>query len=215
MSFGGGPVLFHECDAAEAHFEICAELFFRQIAFKPPSLFAFAVEDEHGRRPDCVESVEISGVLFYMHPERDEVFVNVRRQTGVAVRLVLEPLTGTSGRCGAEIDEQRFILILSLLQCLVGVFDPVYGHIRPPFFDLYMPIIANRGKRAEKKSSCLAETTEAGRDSSRCFGQLEATSTLIIVVRTVGRVCCRKIIENTQAVSVGIGGCELVKAPGL
>jgi hypothetical protein len=82
-----------------------------------------------------------------MHPERDEVFVNVRRQTGVAVRLVFEPLTGASGGRRAEVDKQRFFLLLSLGQGGVGVFVPIYGHKLPPFFELYMPIIAKPGLR--------------------------------------------------------------------
>ena len=60
-----------------------------------------------------------------MNAKRDKILFNKRRQTGVFVRLFFEPLTSASGRRRAEIDEQRFVLSLRLLQSLVGVFDPV------------------------------------------------------------------------------------------
>ena len=60
--------------------------------------------------------------------ERDKIVIYKGRQTGVAVRLVFEPLTRASGRCGAEIYQQRFVLFFSFLERLIGVFDPVDGH---------------------------------------------------------------------------------------
>ena len=63
-----------------------------------------------------------------MHPKRDEVFVNQRCQTGIAIRLVFVPLTRPSGRRGAEIYKKRSALFFRGVQCLIGIFDPIYGH---------------------------------------------------------------------------------------
>ena len=60
-----------------------------------------------------------------MNSERDKIIFDIRRQTGVIVRLVFEPLTGSSGRCRAEIDQQRLVFILGFGDGLVGIFDPV------------------------------------------------------------------------------------------
>lgn len=115
MHFGRRPVLFHERDTGESEFEIYMEFFTRQISLETSALVTSRVHHENGRRPDRVEAVEIFSVIFYVDVERYKVFVDVGRQTGIAVRLVLESLAGTSGGCGAEIDQQRFILIFGLV----------------------------------------------------------------------------------------------------
>ena len=91
------------------------EFFTRQISLETPTFVPRRVHHENGRRPDRVEAVKSFGVVFYVDVERYEVFVDVGHQTGIAVRLVLESLAGTSSRCGAEIDQQRFVLILGLV----------------------------------------------------------------------------------------------------
>lgn len=69
--------------------------------------------------------MKVARIFLDVNVERDEICFDVRRQTGIAVRLVLESLTCASGRSSAEIDEQRFVLFLSSIQCLVGIGDPV------------------------------------------------------------------------------------------
>jgi hypothetical protein len=59
----------------------------------------------------------------------DESFVYERRQTGVCIRLVLEPLASASGGRGTEINQQRFVLIFSLRQRLIGICDPFDWHL--------------------------------------------------------------------------------------
>ena len=136
-AFGLGPFFFHERDAGEAHFEKCLEIVFRQIAFQPPAFAAFRFHYQNGRCPDGTEAFEIARIFFDMHPERDKIFVDERCQTGIAVRLVFEPLTSTSGRRSAEIDEQRFVLFFRGVQCLIGIFDPIYGHLCNLLIGLY------------------------------------------------------------------------------
>jgi hypothetical protein len=63
-----------------------------------------------------------------VHPERDEIFVDERRQTGVGIRLVFEPLAGPSGGRRAKVDQERLILIFCGLERLIGVFDPIDRH---------------------------------------------------------------------------------------
>ena len=75
-----------------------------------------------------MEASEIFRILFDVNAQGNKIFVDERRQTGVFVRLVFEPLTGPSGGCRAEINKQWFILLFGLLQRFVGVFDPIYGH---------------------------------------------------------------------------------------
>jgi hypothetical protein len=94
---------------------MCTEFFFGQVTFKAPAFFAVGVQDEDGRCPECVETPEVFGIFLDVNAKRDEVLVDERRQTGVAVRLVFEPLTGTSIGCRAEIDQERFVLLLSLV----------------------------------------------------------------------------------------------------
>lgn len=104
------------------------EFVFRQIALEPPSFFPLGIEYQDGRRPEDVEAVEIARIFFYVNAEGDEILVDERRQTGVTVRLGFEPRARSSIRGGAEIDQQRFVLLFCLPQRLVGVFDPVHGH---------------------------------------------------------------------------------------
>ena len=126
MTFGVGPIFSGEGEPAETHFQVGAELVFRQIAFEPPAFFAFGIEYEDRRRPERVEAPEIFRIFLDVNPKRNEGFFDERRQTGVIVRLLFEPQTGTSGRRGAEIDEQWFVLIFGPGERLVGVFDPIY-----------------------------------------------------------------------------------------
>jgi hypothetical protein len=86
---------------------------------------ALRIHDQNGWRPDRFETSKVFWILLYMDVERKEVLFYERRQTGVRVRLVLEPLTCASGRCGAKIYQYRFVLAFSLSQCLVGICDPL------------------------------------------------------------------------------------------
>ena len=130
-AFGVGPVLFHEGDAGEAHLKIGFEFVFRQITLKAPAFLAFGIHDQNGRRPDGVEAFEITGILLDMDVKRDEVLVYERGDFRISVRFGLQPNTGSSVGGRAEIDEQGFFLFFSVIERLVGVCDPVYGHDDP------------------------------------------------------------------------------------
>jgi len=56
------------------------------------------------------------------------LFVDERRQTGIAIRLIFEPLAGASRGCSTEIYQQRLVLFFGSSQGLIGVGEPVYGH---------------------------------------------------------------------------------------
>ena len=72
--------------------------------------------------------MKVFRVLLDVNIQRNEVLVDERRDLRILVRLGFQPSTCYSGRCGAEIDEQRFILFFGLTYSFVGIFDPVYGH---------------------------------------------------------------------------------------
>ena len=112
---GFGPILFGQGDACQPHFEVCPEFFLRQIPLQSPAFFAVRVGDQNGRRPERVETMEIARIFLYVYTERDEIFVDERRQTGVTVRLVFEPLAGSSVWRRAEVDQQRLVLFFGLL----------------------------------------------------------------------------------------------------
>ena len=108
------------------------EFVFREITLKAQPFTALRIEHQNRRRPDGIEAFEISRIFLDVHPERHKSFVDERCQTGITVGLGLQPSTGTSGRGGAEIYKKRFALFFRSVQCLIGIFDPVYGH------DLYL-----------------------------------------------------------------------------
>jgi len=80
---------------------------------------------QNGRRPNRIKAAKVFRIFFNVDVEWDELLVDKRRQTGVRIRLVFEPLAGASSRRGAEIDKQRFIFVLCSSQRLIGVRDPV------------------------------------------------------------------------------------------
>jgi hypothetical protein len=53
--------------------------------------------------------------LLDVNVERDKILFDIRRQTGVVVRLGFESRTRASGRRCAEIDKQRFVLVFGFL----------------------------------------------------------------------------------------------------
>lgn len=124
-ALGFGPVFLHKGNAAEARCQTGAKIFLWQIALEPPSFLAVRVHNEHRRRPDSLKAVKVFWIFLDVNFERDKVFVDEGRQTGVVVRLVFESLTGSSGRRGAEIDQQRLFLFFGPVQRLIGVFDPI------------------------------------------------------------------------------------------
>lgn len=83
--FGLGPVLPDESQASEAHFEMGAKLFNGKIALQPPAFLSFSVEDQYGRRPERIETLEILRVFLYVNMERDKILFDERCQTGIAV----------------------------------------------------------------------------------------------------------------------------------
>jgi hypothetical protein len=102
---GISPLFAHKGDACQAHFQIGLKFVFRQVTLKPPTLVTCGVHDKYGRRPDRVEAVKVLRIFLDVDLERNKIVVDKRRQTGVVVRLVFEPLTSTSGGRGAEIDQ--------------------------------------------------------------------------------------------------------------
>lgn len=53
-----------------------AELLFRQVTFKPPTFFAFAVEDEDRGCPEGIEPTEILRILFNVDVKRNESLID-------------------------------------------------------------------------------------------------------------------------------------------
>jgi hypothetical protein len=72
--------------------------------------------------------VKVLRVLFDVYGQWDEVLVDKRGDFGVLIGLGFQPGTCTSGRCRAEIDKERFLLLFCRGESFVGVFDPIDGH---------------------------------------------------------------------------------------
>src|SRR6267143_3344082 len=92
--------------------------------------------DELGWSPLDSEALEDLGLLFDVNLGGDEFGADPFYDPLVRIDLGFQPSTAASGRCGAEIEESRFRLILRGLQCLVGVLEPVDGecdHDDPPW----------------------------------------------------------------------------------
>ena len=73
--------------------------------------------------------MKIDRALFDVSFERNEVFIDERGEFVVTIRLGFQPSTGSSGRCGAEIDQQWFLLFLRFGECCISVCSPAYLHL--------------------------------------------------------------------------------------
>jgi len=76
--------------------------------------------------------MEIRGMLFNMRGERHQVIVDEPRGLIVLVRFGFQPNTSTSSRCGAEIDQQGFLVRLRFRERRVCIFQPIYFHDSAP-----------------------------------------------------------------------------------
>jgi hypothetical protein len=74
-----------------------------QIAFEPTSLFSSGISYEDRRRPNGVETVEVPWVFLDVDMKRNEIFVDVGRQTGVFIRLCFQSRASTSSRRCTEV----------------------------------------------------------------------------------------------------------------
>jgi hypothetical protein len=64
--------------------------------------------------------------------ERNEILVDEIRYFRVGVRLGFQPSARASSRCCAEINEQRFLALLSLRERRVSIFVPLDSHLLLP-----------------------------------------------------------------------------------
>jgi len=81
--------------------------------------------------------MEVSGMLFDMCGERDEVFVDEGGGFFVAVRFGFQPNACASGGSGAEVDQHGSRVCLRFRERRVGVFDPVNFHVVSPRLKTY------------------------------------------------------------------------------
>ena len=88
---------------------------------------AIGTHDELGRSPLDTEAFEDLGLFFDVNLGGDEFGADQVYDALVRIDLGFQPSTAASGRCGAEIEESRFRLLLRGLQCLVRVREPVDG----------------------------------------------------------------------------------------
>ena len=75
-AFRFSPVLTRESDACEPELQLRTKFIARQITFETEAFLALRIEKEHTRRPEGVETMEVSRVLFDVCCERYEVFVD-------------------------------------------------------------------------------------------------------------------------------------------
>jgi hypothetical protein len=72
--------------------------------------------------------VEIDRVLFDMSFDRDEILIDEAGDFIVGVGLGFQPSARASSRCGAEIQQQRFVRRLGFRQCRINILLPIYSH---------------------------------------------------------------------------------------
>jgi hypothetical protein len=65
--------------------------------------------------------------------QRKEVFVDELRRLLIFVRLGIQPSTGSSSRCRAEIEQDGAELLLRCSQSLIDILAPIHAHHSPPF----------------------------------------------------------------------------------
>ena len=75
-AFRIGPILVHERDASEAHFQLRTKFISWQIALETLPFYSVRIKDEHGWRPHCVKAMEVDRMFFDVCFERDEVVVD-------------------------------------------------------------------------------------------------------------------------------------------
>jgi len=105
LLFSTSKIFTLESDPGETHFQLCAKLILRQVAFDPVSLDTFRIEHDYGRRPRRVKTMEISRVFFDVRFEWHEVVVDKRSSFFIAVRLGFQPNASASSWSGAKVDE--------------------------------------------------------------------------------------------------------------
>jgi hypothetical protein len=127
-AFRISPVFTHKRHTSKTQFQLRTKLVFRQITLDAKPLFPVRIENNHGWRPQSVETMEVNRVFFDVCLERHEVGVDKRSSLVIAVRLGFQPSTCASGRSGAEVDEQRLLLSFRFRECRVSVCQPMYFH---------------------------------------------------------------------------------------
>ncbi|HXG93021.1 MAG TPA: hypothetical protein VNN73_11735 [Blastocatellia bacterium] len=126
------PLLVHEGYAGKAHLKVRAEFRFRQVALYAIPFMAFRVENKHAGSPQHIESVKARRVLFDMYFDGQEVFVDELGDLSVAVGFGLQPNASASSRGGAEINQQRFVLLFRITKRSINIFVPFDSHCAIP-----------------------------------------------------------------------------------
>jgi hypothetical protein len=101
----------------------------RQIAFYAVPLFAVGIEDLDGRGPLRVEALEILRLLFDVDVYRNEVFGDELLNLGIGIYLGFQPSACPSHRRGAEVQQQRLVLLAGLSERGINVFIPGNRHV--------------------------------------------------------------------------------------
>jgi hypothetical protein len=107
--------LLHECNPAETATQCRVEIAAGKVAFKSEALFAGAIEEQNGGRPDRVEAMEPSRVLLDVRFDRQEMRFDEIGRLLIPVRLGFQPSACRSSGRRAEIDQQRTSLFFG--QC--------------------------------------------------------------------------------------------------
>ena len=126
------PAFVLECIARQAEHKLCAELLPRQITFAAETFRAALVEDEHGRRPQCVEAVEERSGFLDVGGYRDKILIDEQRELRVGVRFGFQPNTSASRGRGTEVEQHGFVFGFGAGERTVEVFAPLNGHASPP-----------------------------------------------------------------------------------
>jgi hypothetical protein len=99
-----------------------------QIPLDAMPLGAARIEDEDGRRPLRVETLERLALLLHVSPGRNEILRDEGRDLGIGVDLGFQPSACPSHRSGGEVEERRLAGLARLTKRGVDVSIPVDVH---------------------------------------------------------------------------------------
>jgi hypothetical protein len=104
LLLGLRPLLAHERVSRQTHFQAGPEFGIREIALASLSLDAVSVQDQHGRRPQRAEAMEIGRLLFDMRLNCDKILVDENGGCVVRIGFGFQPNASASRGRRAKID---------------------------------------------------------------------------------------------------------------
>jgi|SRR5579863_3313869 len=142
-------------------------------------LGAFRIEDQYGRGPGGVETVEPRGMFLDVGLDRQKIRTDETRDTFIRVRLGFQPSASASSGGRAEINQDGLARSLRLGQCRIDVFTPLNRHILSVSLGASrqlqdIPVVSALGRRPASRS--LGTTCRVARSACTSGDELKAAA---------------------------------------